>query len=141
MSHRFPMLLLAAIVSILLAPSLAKSAGGRSPSRPLPLGVWGGNHIRMEVNSDGAELEFDCARGKISAPITLDAQGRFRLKGLYKRETPAPAAADADMSANAVYSGTLKGSTLHLEVSISGQSDVKSFDLAQGDQGTLAKCA
>ena len=140
MKRRSPILLLIALVVLFFSQS-AESASGRAPARAVPPGVWGGDHIRMEVSLDGAEIEFDCARGTISAPLTLDAQGRFQVKGIYKRDTPAPAAAGADAGANAVYSGTLKGGAIHLEVSVSGQSAVQSFNLVQGDQGTLTKCA
>src|SRR6266487_5167816 len=49
-------------------------------------GVWGGDHIRMEVSGNGATLEFDCAHGNISGPLTLDRLGRFQAKGSFTRE-------------------------------------------------------
>jgi hypothetical protein len=70
-------------------PAQSTPAG---PAKAVPNGVWGGEHIRVEVSDSGADIEFDCARGTISQPLTLDAQGRFKLQGTYKAETPAPAA-------------------------------------------------
>jgi hypothetical protein len=96
----------------------------------------------MEVTDAGADIEFDCARGTISQHLAVDAQGRFKLQGSYKAETPAPAAADDGSSGiAATYSGALSGSSLRLEVLIDGQDMPKTFDLMQGDQGHLAKCA
>jgi len=115
-----------------------------SPVKALPNGVWGGEHIRMDVNDGGADIEFDCARGSISQRLVLDARGRFKLQGTYKVETPAPAAADGGSSGSGVtvtYTGILNGSSLRLEVSIEGQDTPRIFDLSQGDQGHLAKCA
>ncbi len=115
-----------------------------SPAQVLPNGVWGGEHIRMDVSDGGADIEFDCARGSISQRLALDAQGRFKFQGTYKAETPAPAAADGGPTGSGVtatYTGVLNGSSLRLEVSIEGQDTPRIFDLSQGDQGHLAKCA
>jgi hypothetical protein len=118
-------------------------SGPAAPTKAVPNGVWGGEHIRMEVNDSGADIEFDCARGSISQRLELDDKGRFKVQGVYIAETPAPAAADGgltDSGAKATYSGSLSGSSLRLEVFIEGQ-DTRTFNLAQGDQGHLAKCA
>ena len=115
-----------------------------APSKALPNGVWGGEHIRMEVTDSGADIEFDCARGSISQRLALDAQGRFKLQGTYKAETPAPAAADGGSTGSgltATYTGVFDGSSLRLEVSIEGQDMPRTFDLLPGDQGHLTKCA
>jgi hypothetical protein len=98
----------------------------------------------MDVSDSGADIEFDCARGIISQRLELDAQGRFKLPGTYKAETPAPAAVDGGSpgsGATVTYTGTLSGSSLRLEVSIEGQDTPRAFVLVQGDQGRLAKCA
>jgi hypothetical protein len=115
-----------------------------SPANAVPNGVWGGEHIRMEVTDSGADIEFDCARGTISQRLALDAQGRFKIQGTYNAETPAPAAADGGPNGSGVsatYTGTLSGSSLRIVVSIEGQDTPRTFDLLQGDQGHLAKCA
>lgn len=144
----------AAVVLIIASVGLA-CAGQMKDSRPaqssppgtakaVPNGVWGGEHIRMDVNNSGADIEFDCARGTISQPLVLDAQGRFKLQGTYKAETPAPAAADGGSTGSGVtatYTGVFNGSSLRLEVSIDGQDTSRTFDLVQGDEGHLAKCA
>lgn len=113
-------------------------------SKPLPNGVWGGEHIRMEVSDNGAEIEFDCASGSISQRIQLDAKGRFRVAGTYRVQSPAPAAAYGEggaPGAAATYTGTLTDNGLHLEVLLDGQATPMVFDLVIGDEGHLAKCA
>ena len=122
-------------------PAQSSPAG---PAQAVPNGVWGGEHIRIDVSDSGADIEFDCARGSISQRLALDAQGRFKLQGTYKAETPAPAAADGGSTGSGVtatYTGVFNGSSLRLEVSIEGQDMPRTFDLLQGDQGHLAKCA
>jgi hypothetical protein len=119
-------------------------AGPATPAKAVPNGVWGGEHIRMEVNNGGADIEFDCAKGSISQPLELDDKGRFKVQGIYIAGTPAPAAVDGGVSTSGVkatYSGTLSGSSLRLEVLIEGQDMPRTFDLVEGDQGHLAKCA
>ena len=125
------------------APRPAQS-GPAAPTEAVPNGEWGGEHIRMEVNDSGADIEFDCARGSISQRLELGDKGRFKVQGIYIAQTPAPAAVDGGLPASgakATYSGTLSGSSLRLEVFIEGQDTPRTFDLVQGDQGHLAKCA
>jgi len=124
--------------------SHAAQSGPAAPAKAVPSGVWGGEHIRMEVNGSGADIEFDCARGSISQRLELDDKGRFKVQGIYIAETPAPAAVDGGSTASGVkatFTGILSGSSLRLEVLIEGQEMPRTFDLVQGDQGHLAKCA
>ena len=119
-------------------------SGPAAPTQAVANGVWGGEHIRMEVNDSGADIEFDCAWGTISQRLELDDKGRFKVQGAYMAQTPAPAAVDGGFDASAVkatYTGTLSGSSLRLEVFIEGQDMPRTFDLVEGDQGHLAKCA
>ncbi|MGB8890281.1 MAG: hypothetical protein WCC87_26385 [Candidatus Korobacteraceae bacterium] len=119
-------------------------SGPAAPTKAVPNGVWGGEHIRMEVNDSGADIEFDCARGSISQRLELDDKGRFKVQGIYMAEAPAPAAVDGGLTTSGVkatYTGTLSGSSLRLEVFIEGQDMPRTFDLVQGDEGHLAKCA
>jgi len=123
---------------------VSAQTGLAGPANAVPNGVWGGEHIRMEVTDSGADIEFDCARGSISQRLALNAQGRFKLQGMYRADTPAPAAVDGGSTGSGVaatYIGVLSGSSLRLEVSIEGQDTPKTFDMVQGDQGHLAKCA
>jgi hypothetical protein len=127
-----------------MTASRSAQPGPAAPTKAVPNGVWGGEHIRMEVNDGGADIEFDCAKGSISQRLEVDGKGRFKVQGIYMAETPAPAAVDGGIAASGVkatYSGTLSGSSLRLEVFIEGQDMPRTFDLVQGDQGHLAKCA
>ncbi len=141
-------LLITACVGLSCAGQMKASRPAQSgpavPSKAVPNGVWGGEHIRMEVNDSGADIEFDCARGSISQRLELDDKGRFKVQGIYIAETAAPAAVDGGLTASGVkvtYTGTISGSNLRLEVFIEGQDMPRTFDLVQGDQGHLAKCA
>ncbi|MGB9104596.1 MAG: hypothetical protein WCC59_07560 [Terriglobales bacterium] len=142
MKFRLALILIIALTALLTTSGMGPPSGKKARAAGLvPAGVWGGEHIRMEVDSAGAEIEFDCARGRILEPLALDANGRFRVKGTYKADTPAPMQAGDSSGANAIYAGTLEGDRLRLEVSVSGVEGIKSFDLEYGHQGHLAKCA
>lgn len=136
-----PVFILIIALAALLPTSGPLSGKKPNATKLVPAGLWGGEHISMEVDGAGAEIEFDCARGRILEPLVLDAKGRFRVKGTYKADTPAPMRAGDSSGANAIYSGTLEGEKLRLEVSVSGVEGIKSFDLVYGQQGRLAKCA
>jgi hypothetical protein len=139
MKFRLALIFIIALAALLPTSGMGLPSGKKA--RLVPAGVWGGEHISMEVDGAGAEVEFDCARGRILQPLALDANGRFRVKGTYKADTPAAMRAGDSSGASAIYAGTLKGDKLRLEVSISGVTGIKSFDLVYGQPGRLAKCA
>lgn len=119
-------------------------SGPLEPTKAVPDGVWGGEHIRMDIKDNSADIEFDCARGTISQRLELDGQGRFSVQGLYVASTPAPVATDSGLSASGVkatYTGTLSGDSLRLDVLIEGHDAPLTFGLVRGDPGHLAKCA
>lgn len=108
----------------------------------IPAGVWGGNHVNLEVTDESAMLEFDCAHGSINQPILLDERGRFDAKGTYVAEGHGPARQGAEPeSAAARYYGSVSGDTMTLTVELSGASGMKSsYTLTSGRQGKLWKC-
>jgi hypothetical protein len=72
-----PLIILLALSSVLLR------AGTRAApdASAVATGAWGGEHIILEVSENGAEVEFDCARGQVTQPITLDKHGDFDVAG------------------------------------------------------------
>ncbi len=107
----------------------------------LPAGDWGGEHVRLSVTAEGADLEFDCASGHIRTPLVLDAHGKFSVKGKYRHERPAAAFVDDSEGSDVVYSGTVRGDTMHLKIEMPGQADNESFELTRGQEPRLTKCA
>ena len=37
----------------------------------LPAGIWGGVHIMIEVANSSATIDYDCANGTITGPMTI----------------------------------------------------------------------
>jgi hypothetical protein len=113
---------------------------GGPVGRALPVGTWGGEHVRLEVSERGAELEFDCAHGRIERPIRLDAQGSFDMAGDFTPEHGGPVRRDEVVhAAEARYAGRLDGQTLVLTVT-RDEAVIGRFTLAFGKRPRLMKC-
>ncbi len=102
-------------------------------------GVWGGDRIVFTVGADGADVEMECAHGRIAQPIRIDEKGKFDLAGTYEAETPGPSRDDGPPPVPARYQGTIKGDTLTLVVSRADQQ-IGAFELTRGRQTILRKC-
>ena len=70
-------------------------AGSRAA---LAQGVWGGDHVRMEVGDGEVAIEFDCAHASLPERPKLDEQGRFQSIGLFVEGVPALAEAALQIS-------------------------------------------
>ena len=130
----------AAAVILCLSAVAAATCPTSVPGR-VPLGNWGGLHAGMVVSDTGAEVEYDCAAGRITAPLLLDAHGDFDLPGLYIRMGPGPVPANDSLTPKfpARYTGHTDGKTMTFTVR--GDSVVtQSFDLTYGGNPNVMKC-
>jgi hypothetical protein len=106
----------------------------------IPSGLWGGQHISLNVGSKSATIEYDCATGVIDGPLAVDADGRFNLRGTHRMERGGPLRADDNPPDHpATYTGTIKGNTMTLTLKV-GDSDEETFTLEKGKPGELVKC-
>jgi hypothetical protein len=113
-----------------------------SDSQRVSPGTWGGEHVRLEVTENGAEIEFDCAHGSAETPIRLDAQGRFAVGGAFVRETPGPIRVGFEPKARpASYWGAVHGKTMTLHVRLTDSDEtVGTYTLELGSPGRIRKC-
>ena len=103
-------------------------------------GVWGGQHINIEVGEKSAAIEYDCASGVIDGPLVVDSDGNFNLRGKHRMERGGPVRADEKPAERpATYIGTIKGNTMTLTLKLN-DSDEETFTLEKGKQGELFKC-
>jgi len=58
------------------------SAGSQKTKR-LAAGVWGGPHVSIDVGSQSARVEYDCAHGAIEGPLVIDEEGKFTWRGTF----------------------------------------------------------
>jgi hypothetical protein len=112
---------------------------------PIPVGggaganVWGGQGAILEVTDAGAEIEFDCAHGRIDGPVPLGANGRFDLPGSFTPQHAGPSR-DGDPHASGVrYVGVVEGDQLTLTVR-KGEETLGAFVLRRGTRPPLRKC-
>lgn len=116
------------------------SCAGTTGMQRIPAGVWGGEHIRIDVGVKSATIEYDCAHGVIQGPLTLDSNGRFSLRGTHTPERGGPVRADdPDRSRPAVYIGSINGDKMTLTLKLSNSED-ETFTLQKGKEGDLFKC-
>src|SRR5712691_2685366 len=129
---------LLAIVTLVV---LAVSSGVSRPRKlqRLPNGVWGGQHISIEVSGRSASVEYDCAKGTINGPLTLDSKGQFTWRGTHNREHPGPVRRGVKPNSQpATYTGLVKGNTMTLTVKLDGSDEaLGTYTLKRGDPGRV----
>jgi hypothetical protein len=104
-------------------------------------GLWGGQHISMEVSDAGAEIEYDCAHGRITEKIVPDRNGKFTAKGVHLREHPGPVRKGENSEQPASYQGSIDGDTMTLTVTLTQSKEmVGTFTLTHGKGGRVFKC-
>ena len=111
----------------------------RAPEALLP-GVWGGDHIRLEVTEGGATIEFDCAHGSADGKIPVDAAGRFSVAGTYYPEHGGPVREGEGSSGQPVrLTGRVGGSLMSLTVT-RGRTKIGTYTLTRDSDGRVFKC-
>ena len=130
----------ARVRSVKIAPGFEARFSHRRGS--LASGVWGGQHIHMEVTAAGATVEYDCAQGTIPKRIAVDRQGRFVVKGTHVVERGGPVRqADASKGDPVQFTGRVSGKKLQLTVRRDDSKEVIGvFTLFHGQAGKLVKC-
>jgi hypothetical protein len=113
----------------------------RPRTRKVPIGVWGGQHIRLEVTAREVSIEYDCAHATINQSITLDRNGRFNVSGMQFREHGGPVRPGLQNGYPARFAGQVKGSVMTLTVTDSNTNEsIGTFTLKYGQQPRLMKC-
>jgi hypothetical protein len=104
--------------------------------------MWGGTSIRLDVTSQGATIEYDCAHGSIDEPLVADRDGRFIVSGTHVREHGGPIRQDEPPDRHpARYEGRLTGETMRLTITLTDlQQGIGTFTLTRGATGRLLKC-
>ncbi len=118
----------------ILANSLLKS---------VPIGSWGGEHIRMVVTKTGAKIEYDCALGTIEEALLLDQDGNFEAHGIhvFERGGPIRLGEPPPERHSALYHGTVDGTQMRLTVTLlETGKEVGTFLLGLGRPPLIEKC-
>lgn len=104
-------------------------------------GIWGGQHIQISVTDAGATLDFSCANGQITEPLTLDSNGRFDAAGVYQQEHPGPVRLGEDNRQRARYTGKVDGQEMTLTIKLSeSEETLGPFIFKFGARTRIIKC-
>jgi hypothetical protein len=119
----------------------ATQGSARKPTR-VESGIWGGDHIRLDVHENGGDVEFDCARGEVTGPLELNKKRRFDRPGTFVRTGPGPIRIGRSPGARpARYEGRISGKNMTVTVTLTETSQpIGTFTLTRGSKGRLWKC-
>ena len=124
------------VVSLLVVSATAHT----KTMQRIAKGVWGGNHINIEVGEKSATIEYDCAKGMIEGPLVVDGNGHFNWRGTHTMERGGPVRQDDNPKQHpATFTGSIKGNTMTLTLKLDGFDD-ETFTLEKGKPGELFKC-
>jgi hypothetical protein len=125
--------------AILFAALIMIAMNGQTPkSDSESKEVWGGEHVRLEASSNGAELEFDCATGKLSEAIP-ESDGTHTIDGTFSPEHGGPVRRDEPAGRPVTYRLVRAGKQLQMEIMEAGET-VETYSLTQGSSGHVMKC-
>jgi hypothetical protein len=129
-----------AMMILVVAVLAACAANGPAASHleRVPTGDWGGPSVNLAVEDAGAHVEFDCAHGTLTRPLSLDAEGRFSVPGTFFREGGPERPGDPGTPVR--YSGHTDGQNMQLDVVREDGEKIGSFDLSRGTVTRLRKC-
>ena len=123
-----------------LLAALLLTVGCSAPPVADLRGEWGGEHVSLTITEAGSSLLFDCASGTIPGPFTVDAGGRFDLRGTYTPGTGGPEPIDPPPAQDATYSGRVSGRNMTLTVDVDGHLPGFTYELRQGQEPQLFLC-
>ena len=127
----------------LLLPGLLLAVASSCPSSAadtaLSKGKWAGEAVILVVQERGADIEFECARGRIEGPLIVDGNGDFDLAGTFSPEGPGPSRDEGSSGTAARYQGHVKGASMTLVVR-SGDKQIGSYHLDRDREVVLRKC-
>jgi hypothetical protein len=104
--------------------------------------VFGGEGILLIVTDAGANLEFDCAAGRIREPLRPRADGSFEADGTFTFGQGGPIRADdPPRTEPARYSGVLEGDGLTIGATLlESELVIGPYALRRGDPGVIRRC-
>jgi hypothetical protein len=115
---------------------------GEARTKGLLVGLWGGEHISMQVTKQRTTVEYDCAHGTIDQRINLDRRGRFDVPGIQVAEHGGPVRQNEQLAGYPVrFAGQVNGKRMTLRVTNSAtKALLGDFTLVYGDEPKLRKC-
>lgn len=130
--------------SLVLLAALLGPVACMDPEMPAPVvGEWGGEHLGLVADADGAALEFDCATGEMSEAIVPDSDGHFSVAGFHTPGHGGPIREDEiPVKLPARFYGTIRGDRMTLDINVGAGFDLAlgPFTLLRGGPPRVVKC-
>jgi len=103
---------------------------------------FGGVGVLLVVREVGADLEFDCAAGRIEEPMTFSADGSFDVNGTFTPGMGGPVREDDPPIPEAAhYMGVLRGDRLTLSaILVEDGTTIGPYELRRGEEPLLRRC-
>lgn len=103
---------------------------------------FGGVGVLLVVREAGADLDFDCATGRIKEPMTFFADGTFDVAGTFTPGTGGPVREDDPPIPEAArYMGVLRGDRLTLSaILVKDGTTIGPYELRRGEEPLLRRC-
>jgi hypothetical protein len=108
----------------------------------LVTGEWGGAHLGLVATDQGADLEYDCALGRIDEAIRPDGGGHFTVTGVHFPGHGGPVPPGAEIEEHpARYTGVVRGDRMTLTVTLTdSDTNLGTFTLIRGASPYVLKC-
>ena len=104
-------------------------------------GQWGGDQMRLVIGPQGGRLATGCADGSFGGPLSLAADGSFRVDGVFDQHAPGPQRADEPARhATAQFTGEVRDGQMTLSILPDGARQPQVFTLRKGQAVKLIRC-
>ena len=100
---------------------------------------YAGEHLDLALTAAGGRLDFDCGTGSLSAPLRLDASGRFSVAGTFTQGTGIrPPAGSGPVVQSVQYKGQVTGAKMSIRFTKDGTT--QRFTLTANAGSQLKRC-
>jgi hypothetical protein len=129
-------------IIVLLFAACAPAATSDNRPGAAATGLWGGEHVRLELTPAGGAVEYDCAHGGLTEPVRPGSRGDFEARGVHVREHGGPIReGERPDSMPARFVGRIVGDQMTLRVYAGTRPDTLGpFDLRRGSEARVFKC-
>lgn len=121
--------------------ALAACATAQRDISPAFQGIWGGQHIGLQVGTLDTFVAFDCADGAFAAPYVISQSGSFEWDGTFTRSTGGPVRVGQEPTpVHAVYFGVVRGPLMTLSVKLDDGQVIGPFTLERFKEPMIVRC-
>ena len=104
-------------------------------------GDWGGPHVGLHLTAAGGALEYDCASGRITAPLVPGAGGAFVVQGTHVPGHGGPDVEGMVMPTfRTTFTGTVRDDRMTLAGHVENGVALGPFTLRRGAEAGILRC-